>query len=683
LGECLDPVVSPPVITGPAACGVVTTSATADLEFLVADLSGIDHVRIDVREAAGCGEEPTGGSVTGYPVSVPAASPTTYTLQGLSPATWYKVTVESSASVGYRSASDEEWFQTDCVDECTALGKSCNGERTLESCVLGAGGCQESTAGTCAHACVPAAGTVETHCGTGGTKQVRLLLLYDPTAAAVLGSDPRQTLASVVGVANTLFADGGFSPSIELAMASAVARADVVQRPCNTSDLFATTLLPSSNVCCSSTWYSAPGCPTNPECVSNPNNVNLFQPACFEWGGTSWSTYGSRKKTTYTVLGVVSTSASAIDGRWALDDVGARVEAHLARFETVARGPFDQAVFITGNALPRGNELTFVGTVCRPAGNWTRSAAGVMSLARSSGAFTVDWAGSLLAHVVGHALSFGHDAASGWVMSPQLVDPAPTQFSAASRSAWSAFLSLGPTCLDDEPPMGPDHQCGDGVVDGGEQCDVGAVHHDPCCDMATCQFVAGCACSTLDVCCTSGGTIVNAGAGKLCRAAVNATCDMADYCDGVSALCPADHVKAPVVECRSGVSTCYGGLCLDTRLEQCQALLGAEWIACGLSLWKDACDRLYCAHSASPGSCSYVPGIAPLEGTKCGTDLRCHAGACVSWRSMVQWWAGAWSSCVNGTQVREVACVDLEGNHVDLDDCMYESYPPAETQACP
>ena len=50
---------------------------------------------------------------------------------------------------------------------------------------------------------------------------------------------------------------------------------------------------------------------------------------------------------------------------------------------------------------------------------------------------------------------------------------------------------------------------------------------------------------------------------------------------------------------------------------------------------------------------------------------------------MVRWWAGAWSSCDDGTQLREVARVDLEGNVVNAADCVAAGPAPVETQPRP
>ena len=67
--------------------------------------------------------------------------------------------------------------------------------------------------------------------------------------------------------------------------------------------------------------------------------------------------------------------------------------------------------------------------------------------------------------------------------------------------------------------------CGDGVVDAGEDCDVGLFGDDACCS-DDCALKAGCDCATSEACCTSSGQFE--AAGVPCRAAADAACDVAE-----------------------------------------------------------------------------------------------------------------------------------------------------------
>ena len=49
----------------------------------------------------------------------------------------------------------------------------------------------------------------------------------------------------------------------------------------------------------------------------------------------------------------------------------------------------------------------------------------------------------------------------------------------------------------------PDVTCGDGVVEGDEECDPGFFVFDACCTNA-CTLSPGCVCANTDPCCTNG-----------------------------------------------------------------------------------------------------------------------------------------------------------------------------------
>src|SRR5215468_5630223 len=75
--------------------------------------------------------------------------------------------------------------------------------------------------------------------------------------------------------------------------------------------------------------------------------------------------------------------------------------------------------------------------------------------------------------------------------------------------------------------------CGDGVLDVGEQCDVGA--------------------NTAGTCCTASCTLV--AAGTECRPTAG-DCDVAEVCAGIVPLCPADVLQSAGFVCRPSAAAC-------------------------------------------------------------------------------------------------------------------------------
>src|SRR5436853_5317459 len=100
--------------------------------------------------------------------------------------------------------------------------------------------------------------------------------------------------------------------------------------------------------------------------------------------------------------------------------------------------------------------------------------------------------------------------------------------------------------------------CGDGLLDGGEDCDEGFVVNGTfgsCCD-TDCAFVpaatacrdsAG-ACDPADVCDGASAACPDVKSSAECRPAAG-VCDVAESCDGIGNDCPADAKST--AECRA------------------------------------------------------------------------------------------------------------------------------------
>ncbi|KFY30966.1 hypothetical protein V493_01493, partial [Pseudogymnoascus sp. VKM F-4281 (FW-2241)] len=169
-------------------------------------------------------------------------------------------------------------------------------------------------------------------------------------------------------------------------------------------------------------------------------------------------------------------------------------------------------------------------------------------------------------------------------------------------------------------------QCGNGIVEMGEDCDCGGdtgCVDNPCCEPTTCKFKtennAVCDPSNED-CCLS--TCQFASANTVCRASTG-SCDPQETCPGTSASCPADVHAAEGDSCGNdgeGLS-CASGQC-TSRDKQCKTLMGPAYHQCS----NEGC-QLYCATGESDLVC-YGRTQNFLDGTKCAGGGKCSNGAC-------------------------------------------------------
>ncbi|KAM6965431.1 disintegrin and metalloproteinase domain-containing protein 9-like [Aplochiton taeniatus] len=315
--------------------------------------------------------------------------------------------------------------------------------------------------------------------------------------------------------------------------------------------------------------------------------------------------------------------------------------------ELVPRRRHDSAQLILKKSFGGTAGMAFVSTVC------SRSHGGGIN------AFTnnnVPSFASIVAHELGHNLGMNHDdgrtchcGVSACIMNSGATGS--RNFSSCSADDFEKMiLSTGGSCLLNIPR--PDEAysapfCGNKLVDVGEECDCGSekeCEKDPCCEYQTCKLAGGAQCA-FGVCCQNCQFLPG---GSVCRASTD-QCDLAEYCNGSSALCQADVFKQNGHPCRQQQAYCYNGQCQHYD-GQCQAIFGPKAKAAPEICFKEVnskgdrfgncgylnygykkcesrnakCGKLQCSNVQSVTVFGIEPSIitTPIAGTKCwGVDF--------------------------------------------------------------
>ncbi|XP_037382352.1 disintegrin and metalloproteinase domain-containing protein 25-like [Talpa occidentalis] len=181
----------------------------------------------------------------------------------------------------------------------------------------------------------------------------------------------------------------------------------------------------------------------------------------------------------------------------------------------------------------------------------------------------------IVAHELGHNLGMLHDdsfctcGSRNCIMLPSKVRA--TKFSNCSYAAFWNYVGKT-TCLKVPSDIIFKHtRCGNSVVEEGEECDCGCINscaNDPCCQ-SDCTLTPGAACA-FGLCCKY---CKLRPPGTLCRKQEN-ECDLPEWCNGTSYLCPEDVYVQDGVPC-SESGHCYKKRCND-RVEQCRQIFGKE-----------------------------------------------------------------------------------------------------------
>ncbi|CAO1336972.1 unnamed protein product [Diamesa tonsa] len=195
-----------------------------------------------------------------------------------------------------------------------------------------------------------------------------------------------------------------------------------------------------------------------------------------------------------------------------------------------------------------------------------------------------------MAHMIGHNIGMGHDDNReecfcrdwhGCIMSQSIVgleNVQPYKFSECSRADYIDALRIGHgLCLLNKPnELEVRRNCGNGIVEEGEECDCGTFEDcakkDPCCDPITCKLIKEAQCAS-GPCCDSCQLRPQ---GYVCRDAPDNDCDLPEVCAGDSGLCPIDVYKKNGSPC--GIGYCFNGLC-PTLSTQCEKIWGFGGLA--------------------------------------------------------------------------------------------------------
>uniref|UniRef100_A0A3B4BHW5 Uncharacterized protein n=1 Tax=Periophthalmus magnuspinnatus TaxID=409849 RepID=A0A3B4BHW5_9GOBI len=246
---------------------------------------------------------------------------------------------------------------------------------------------------------------------------------------------------------------------------------------------------------------------------------------------------------------------------------------------------------------------------------------------------------STIAHEMGHNLGLSHDHENCVCGSSRSKKEL---FSSCSQQQLSMFLEeINPECLLDKPSTnriygGP--VCGNAFLEAGEECDCGTAKEckNPCCNATTCKLKEGAQCAE-GACCHNCQLKPT---GSLCRSKTG-DCDLAEYCSGLSASCPADAYTQNGLPCNRGQGYCFNGQC-PSRRQHCKRLWGpgkivrktiinilsshyCKIMSCHdhLFLYRDqSCGTLFCTGATMNPEDNYPAdmGLVPT-GTKCGTNM--------------------------------------------------------------
>ncbi|OCF31943.1 zinc metalloprotease [Kwoniella heveanensis BCC8398] len=311
------------------------------------------------------------------------------------------------------------------------------------------------------------------------------------------------------------------------------------------------------------------------------------------------------------------------------------------------------------SACPTDSEVgvAWLGTLCQTTAS--QQSGQTVSGTGISTATKTEW--SLVAHEIGHGFGAIHDCSSGCSLSGSCCPyttsscDAGGQFimnptTSSSEQSFSGCTlgnictNIGNRAVNTQCIQSPGsrtvislQQCGNGIVEDGEDCDPGGNSTSACCDASTCKFRDGALCDPSNsACCTESCQL--ASAGTVCRSAVDATCDYEETCTGNNATCPEDKTAPDGQSCGSDGLACASGTC--TSLNQQCTLAGSSMgltQACGQK--DDKSCVVTCRDPNVTNQCVVLQ--TPLvDGSPCGYGGHCYNSTCKagSWQATAAAW---------------------------------------------
>ncbi|RDW86064.1 ADAM family of metalloprotease ADM-A [Aspergillus mulundensis] len=327
-------------------------------------------------------------------------------------------------------------------------------------------------------------------------------------------------------------------------------------------------------------------------------------------------------------------------------DLNSRLNA-FSSWRSNLRGD-DNAYWTLMTGCPTGSEVgvSWVGELCGEMG---------VNVVASAGN---QW--QVFAHESGHTFGAYHDcestqcslssssrqccplsantcsAGAAYLMNPVSSSP-QTEFSPCTVGNVCSSLGRGRVdsrCLttNTDTPTVSVGECGNGIVEVGEECDCGGdCDGNACCDGATCRFRGDAVCDSSSgnedgdgSCCRDCQFLSR---GTVCRAS-RGECDIEEVCPGDSGDCPNDETEDDGSSCGDDSEDlfCASGQCTNRDL-QCREQISGDnstISSCGNST--ESC-ILSCSGPFSSGSCSNAGTV--LDGTPCSNGL-CSSGVCRS-----------------------------------------------------